>query len=194
MAHPKPIIHGSLNPSSILLDRNLVPRITGFRLSGPKDETRVGSDIRAFGLLVLFLLTGRNWDGLVDETTLGDATALVRVLDMTAGQWPLGLAQRVAGLALRCISMDQGPNMNRKGGSLVMEELEELRRKAEDLVEKKGCDEEVGVTDGGEHEHESSDVPSVFLCPIFQVRYHFSCMTSFDFELGCDNYSNPSFV
>lgn len=151
----------------------MVPKITCFGLSQAKDEFHVGSDIRDFGLLVLCLLTGRNWDGLVDETTLSDDAALVRVLDTKAGQWPLGLAQRVAGLALRCISMKVGPNMDMRFGSLVMEELEELRREAEDFVEKGECEVDVTVSDEGEHGQDSSDAPSVFLCPIVQVRYHF---------------------
>lgn len=150
-----------------------MPKITGFGLSQPRDEFHVGSDLRAFGLLVLYLLTGRYWDGLVDETTLGNSAALVRVLDTTAGQWPLGLAQRFAGLALRCMSMDQGPNMDMRIGRLVMEEVEGLRKEGEALVDNGGCEVEVMVSDGGEHRQDSSDVPSVFLCPIFQVRYHF---------------------
>lgn len=112
------------------------------------------------------MLTGRNWVGLVEETVLSDKAALVRVLDDTAGQWPLGLAQKIAGLALRCLSNEQGPDSDMKVGTL-MEELEEMRKEAEGLVEKGGRE---VVRDGGDQEQESSGLPNVFLCPIFQVR------------------------
>ncbi|XP_048334445.2 putative U-box domain-containing protein 50 [Ziziphus jujuba] len=180
LAHPKPIVHGSLDPSNILLDRNLVAKISGFGLAQSKGECHVGSDIRAFGVLLLYLLTGRNWDGLVEDMMLSDKAALVRVLDDTAGQWSLDLAQRLSGLALRCLSINQGSDSDVKVGTL-MEELEEMRKEAEGLVEKAGR--EVVVSGGVEQrEQESSDVPSVFLCPIFQEVMENPCVAADGFS------------
>ncbi|XP_062100465.1 putative U-box domain-containing protein 50 [Humulus lupulus] len=160
MAQPKPIIHAHLTASNILLDRNLIAKIGGFGLAQAHDETHIGSDIHAFGLLLLQLLTGRNWAGLVDEAMFVDKAALVQVLDETSGAWPLDLVERLALLAFRCLGSSVGPT-NLKV-EVLMEELEELRKKGDELVDRRGGE---IMSDGG---HESSEVPYVFLCPIYK--------------------------
>lgn len=163
-AQPRPIIHSNLTPSSVLLDRNLVAKITGV---GP-NECSFESDIKALGLLILHLLTGRNWAGLVEEAMTMDKEALGGVLDEMAGQWPLDVAKRLAGLAMRCMGTNHGPEPNEELSiAKVMEELNEIRQEADGVVARGG---ERATIGGGVEREDSTDVPSVFLCPILQVR------------------------
>ena len=174
MAKPRPIVHGQLRLSNILLDRNLVAKISGFGLSPRGDEHSIRSDIRAFAVLLMHLLTGRNWAGLVEAMTM-DRTGLVRDLDEMAGQWPLDLAERLADLALRCLSSNRGPNTDLRLAT-VMDELNALRSKANELVASGEC--EVAIDKGSDVASNRAvdgedliDVPSFFLCPIFQVCF-----------------------
>ncbi|KAH7520442.1 hypothetical protein FEM48_Zijuj08G0144400 [Ziziphus jujuba var. spinosa] len=166
---PRPIVHGHLTLSNILLDRNLVAKISSFGLTQRCDEHSVQSDIRAFGVLIMHLLTGRNWTGLVEAMTM-DRAAVIRDLDGMAGQWPLYLAERLAGLALRCLSSNRGPNSDLNMAT-VMEELNELKNKADqEVVAWEGSKAEID-RDGDSsiaREDSSKDVPSFLLCPIFQ--------------------------
>lgn len=174
MARPKPIVHGHLRLSNILLDRNLVAKISGFGLNRNGDEQSVRSDIRAFGVLLMHLLTGRNWAGLVEAMAM-DRPSLVRDLDEMAGSWPLDLAERLAGLALKCLSSNRGPNTDLRLAT-VMEELSDLRERAADVVAKGECEALVvggsvaAAIDRAIGEDHLMDVPTCFLCPIFQVR------------------------
>ncbi|KAF7829278.1 putative U-box domain-containing protein 50 [Senna tora] len=170
-AQPKGLIHGHLTPSSVLLDRNLVAKIKDI---GP-NECSYESDIRALGVLILHLLTGRNWMGVLEEAMTMDREALVGVVDGMGGEWPLDVAQKLAGLAIRCMGKTHGPEPNIR---TVMEELNEIRREGEDVVV---------VTREGEivNGEGSSDVPSVFLCPILQevMRNPHVAADGFSYEL-----------
>ncbi|XP_028802777.1 LOW QUALITY PROTEIN: putative U-box domain-containing protein 50 [Neltuma alba] len=159
-AQPKPFIHGHLTPSSILLDRNLVAKIKGFG----SNEGNPQSDVRAFGVLIMHLLTGRNWVGLVEEEMkMGES--LMKVLDETAGPWQLNVAQKLADLALKCMGFPNGPKP-KEGLSIgnVMLELNEIRREAND----EGARGDTTRFSGGVDKEELMDVPNVFLCPILQ--------------------------
>lgn len=162
------VVHCHLSPAHILLDRNLVAKITGFGLQECDDdkECNVESDLRALGVLLMQLLTGRNWAGPVDEPmAVGmDRETLVNILDDMAGQWPLDLAKELVGLAMICMSVKSNPNPN-LSIARVLEELNKIRRKGDEIVAK----EDRKVIIGGCIDREgSSDVPSVFLCPILQ--------------------------
>lgn len=170
LAQPRPIVHGHLTASNILLDHNLVAKISGFGLDQCPDEAHIRSDVKAFGLLLMQLLTGSNWAGLVDEAMLIDEEAFVRVLDETAGEWPSDVVKGLAMLAFRCLTLTrngEGETRTEMRVEMLMEEVEELRKKADELVERR----RVEVTsEEVEHRQDSNEVPSVFLCPIFQVR------------------------
>ncbi|KAL2550608.1 Non-specific serine/threonine protein kinase [Forsythia ovata] len=63
---PMPLIHGNLNPSNIILDRNNVAKVYGLKPPWLYDNSNRKSDIQAFGNLVLQLLIGRNWGPPMD--------------------------------------------------------------------------------------------------------------------------------
>ncbi|KAJ4964210.1 hypothetical protein NE237_024149 [Protea cynaroides] len=159
---PRPIKHGEFNLSNVLLDQNLVAKITVSQLSECLDESELRSDIYAFGVVMLQLLTGREEDdGLVEEVRRAmEGGALNRILDATDGEWPLDLATEFARIALRCAS-----NMELTM-STVMKEVEDVRRKAAELRGKKGFE---MVAVGSKHcEEDDGDVPSSFFCPILR--------------------------
>ena len=110
----------------------------------------------------MHLLTGRNWAGLVEEVMTVDGEALASVLDEMAGQWPMDLAKELAGLAFRCMSNSE------LSIAKVLEELNEIRRKGDEIVGREGRKAIIG---GCIDREGSSDVPSVFLCPILQVGF-----------------------
>ncbi|GAU23317.1 hypothetical protein TSUD_237710 [Trifolium subterraneum] len=163
----RPILHCHLNPAHVLLDRNLVAKITGFGLQDCDDkECNVESDLRNIGILLMQLLTGRDWAGPIEEpmTMDMDRETLVNVLDDMAGQWPLDLAKEIVSLAMICMSVKSKPSLNLSIGR-VLEELNKIRRKGDEIVAR----EDRKVIIGGCIDREgSSDVPSVFLCPILQ--------------------------
>jgi len=119
---PRPIIHCHISPSNILLDNNLVSKI---KLFGPHEcnkECNVGSDVKAIGVLLLHLLTGRgNWVTM-------DMEAL---FDEVGEEWPLDVARELLSLAMRCMSMNCESN-EEMSITRIMEELKEIKRK--------GCD------------------------------------------------------
>ncbi|CAL0311845.1 unnamed protein product [Lupinus luteus] len=163
----RPAIHCHLTPSNVLLDRNLVAKITGFGLHECHDEEcNIESDIRAVGILLIHLLTGRNWAGLVYSPMTVDLSreAVVSVLDEMAGQWPLDLTEELVGLAMRCVSIKRKPK-SELSFARVIEELNEIRRKGDEIVAREGRRVIIG---GGIDREGPADVPAVFLCPILQ--------------------------
>ncbi|KAF8091195.1 hypothetical protein N665_0451s0008 [Sinapis alba] len=158
---PKPIIHGRLTPSKILLDRNLVPKITGFGLVMHQTDTK--PDVTAFGVLLLHLLTGRNWPGLLKAMSMNQASIL-RDLDQTAGKWPLELAKEFGRLAVKCSSVNRGGNMDFTTKE-IMKELGKIMEKANEFRITGGYEE---ATNANINEADPNDIPSVFICPILQ--------------------------
>ncbi|CAK8537138.1 unnamed protein product [Lathyrus sativus] len=162
------VIHCHLSPAHVLLDRNLVAKITGFGLQecNNDNECNVESDLRVVGVLLMQLLTGRIWDGPIEElmTMDMDRETLVNILDDMAGQWPLDLAKELVNLAMICMTMNSKPNQNLTIAK-VIEELNKIRRKGDEIVAKE--DRKITITGCIDREG-SSDVPSVFLCPIQQ--------------------------
>ncbi|XP_010484349.1 PREDICTED: putative U-box domain-containing protein 50 [Camelina sativa] len=160
---PKPVVHGRLTPSKILLDRNLVPKIAGFGLTMHSDQSDPKPDVMAFGVLLLHLLTGRNWPGLLKAMSMNQ-TSILRDLDQTAGKWPLELAKEFGALAVKCSSVNRGGNMDFSTKE-IMEELSKIRAKADELKITGGYEE---ATNSNMDEGDPNDIPSVFMCPILQ--------------------------
>ncbi|XAR73496.1 Non-specific serine/threonine protein kinase [Bertholletia excelsa] len=161
-AHPRPIAHGNLNPSKILLDHHLVAKIHGFKADCCQDQFDKHSDMRAFGNIVLQLLTGRNWAGLVEEEIVTDRAALVEVLDDLAGGWPVDIAVELAEIAMRCLSFNKGSDTELSMAT-VKRDINKVGKKADDLVANGECEAAINVDT-----EDSIDVPRVFRCPIFQ--------------------------
>lgn len=162
---PRPIVHGHLTTSNILLDRDLVAKISGFGLRQHHDHYDIRLDIRAFGVLLMHILTGRNWAGLIEDATVEDQAALIQVLDEKAGKWPSDLAKELAKISMKCMLLCRGANPDLQIAT-VMEELHELKKKADELWARGGFE---VVSNENVHSEDSNEAPSVFLCPIFQV-------------------------
>ncbi|KAI3798766.1 hypothetical protein L1987_34045 [Smallanthus sonchifolius] len=164
LAKPRLMVHGNLNLTSILLDRNNVAKLHGFRLDYSYNESDITSDIQNFGSLVLQLLTGRNWCGSVDE-----------VLDNTVGDWPLEVAIEIARIGTRC-SCRQGEDDVYEGMMMVMKDMEQVRKMVDDLTADVGC----LVND------EDFEIPSFFFCPILQdvMKDPHIASDGFSYELG----------
>jgi serine/threonine protein kinase len=141
-AKPHSIVHGDLKPSNILLYANFVSKLSDFgicRMLLPDAsfafidpeflETGVltlKSDVYSFGIILLQLLTGRQPFLISNEVKNAlDAGNLKTLLDPSAGDWPIALAQNLAKLTLRCCdrNRENRPDL----GSDVWKVLEPMR-------------------------------------------------------------------
>ncbi|GBG70803.1 hypothetical protein CBR_g8103 [Chara braunii] len=91
------------------------------------------TDIFAFGITMLEMLTGKFWDALelVQDAIGKDDATFQRVLDGSAGCWDVRLAREVAELALNCASLNRHnrPSMMGSHGA-ILPILEGIARKA----------------------------------------------------------------
>ncbi|CAN4126786.1 unnamed protein product [Withania somnifera] len=162
-AKPRPVAHGNLNPSRILLDRNNVAKIHGVRTPLSCDKSDIRSDVRAYGNLVLQILTGRNWAGLVEEAIMMDQSKLIEVLDPMAGEWPLDIALELGRIGIKCLSIHEDKELNMTS---LARELEKVKKLADEIVANGER-----VVANGRHldgNDDSEELPNFFLCPIFQ--------------------------
>ncbi|CAK7331562.1 unnamed protein product [Dovyalis caffra] len=173
---PEKIIHGDLKPQNILLNSELSCKICEFGIcrlvtedslycpsfhsTEPKGSfpytdpefPRIGvltpkSDIYAFGVIILQLLTGKPPVGLIGEVRRTISYGkLASILDPSAGEWPMFVARRLVDLSLQfCeLSSRDRPDLT----PTLVRELEQL------------------------HVSEERPVPSFFLCPILQEIMH----------------------
>ncbi|XP_042979885.1 U-box domain-containing protein 33-like isoform X5 [Carya illinoinensis] len=155
---PHSIVHGDLKPSNILLDANLVSKLSDFgicrmlchdqcsnnnttlcHITVPKGtpgyvdpefletgKLTIKSDVYSFGIILLQLLTNHSAISIANEVKNALGTmSLQAVLDPSAGDWPIVVAQSLAKLALWCC--DRNQENRPKLGSDVLEKLESMR-------------------------------------------------------------------
>lgn len=173
-------VHGNLKPSNILLDANFVTKISDFGISNlmPQNENHLGlhtnnpenlcymdpesleygeltteSDVYSFGVVLLRLLTARPATGVVRDVRCAlERGNLESILDMSAGDWPLGQAKKLVRLALKCCEKDSMDRSDLESEVLaVLEPMREL------------CTTTSSVDSGSQRK-----IPSPFVCPIFQ--------------------------
>ncbi|KAF8780633.1 hypothetical protein HU200_001235 [Digitaria exilis] len=122
---PNAIIHADLKLTNILLDAGDVSRLGDFGTAravhvkpleeetivrrtipmGTIGELTTESDVYAFGVVIMQLLTGM--DGIKIAEKVRGAAKMQSVLDTSAGPWPVVEAERLLKLALRCCSMER---------------------------------------------------------------------------------------
>ncbi|XP_059312636.1 U-box domain-containing protein 33-like isoform X2 [Lycium ferocissimum] len=183
------VIHGDLKPSNILLDANFVSKLSDFGIcrviseeDSSENSTTLGyrtdtdpkgtfaymdpefleigeltpkSDVYSFGIILLRLLTGRSALGIKNEIQYAlDKGNLKNLLDPTAGDWPFVQAKQLAHLAMSCC--EKNSRCRPELSSEVWKVLEPMRASC-------GASSSFRM---GSNEH--CDIPSYFICPIFQ--------------------------
>lgn len=146
---PQMMVHGRLNLENILVDTNFHCKLAdyGLLMENAKDRPTFGSgllahnsDMHSFGTVILQLLTGKQPGlGLATEVRCAISWGkLSSILDPTAGEWPMEVAQRLAEFGLECSG--DGPELTPE----KVRELEQL------------------------HLIRVRQAPSFFLCPILK--------------------------
>ncbi|XP_010523754.1 PREDICTED: U-box domain-containing protein 33 isoform X2 [Tarenaya hassleriana] len=175
------VAHGDLKPANILLDPNLVSKLSDFgtcsllcrngRTSASTDvkgtfayldpetcnngELTPKSDVYSFGIILLRLLTGRPALRITNEVKYAlESGKLSSLLDPLAGDWPFVQAEQLARLALRCCETvsENRPDL----GTEVWRILEPMRASS-------------GSSSfhlGPNNHHQIA--PPYFICPVFQ--------------------------
>ncbi|XP_057417039.1 U-box domain-containing protein 34 isoform X2 [Lotus japonicus] len=179
---PEPVVHRDLKPGNILLDRNYVSKISDVGLAKllfevvPDNITeyresvlagtihymdpeyqrtgtvRPKSDVYAFGVITLQLITARHARGLI--LTVEDAItngSFRDILDKSAGDWPLDETLELAQIGLKCTAL-----RCRDRPELDTEVLPLLKR----LSDMANASEKMGRS--------STCTPSQYYCPILQ--------------------------
>ncbi|KAF9616988.1 hypothetical protein IFM89_033058 [Coptis chinensis] len=179
---PEPIVHTDLKPGNILLDRNFVTKIgdvglakfmsdvvpdsvTEYRdsvLAGTvyymdPEYHRTGtirpkSDVYAFGVILLQLLTARHPKGLISavENAISSGS-FADILDKSISDWPLAESEELAGIALKCSKLRCRDRPDLEFEVLPM--LKRLKSRA----------------DSGFHlQKDSIYAPNNYFCPILQ--------------------------
>ncbi|CAN6284022.1 unnamed protein product [Urochloa humidicola] len=160
---PHPVVHGDLKPGNILLDANLLSKVSDFGISRLLLESNVtGSDAHFTSQpMGTPAYMDPEFFGTGELTTQSDTYSFgVTILRLLTGEWPLVLAEQLARIGLQCseLSRQKRPDLQRDVWSLIepmiMEAPAPLSQSFRSMFS------------------ESSRViatPSSFLCPISQV-------------------------
>lgn len=180
---PEPIVHRDLKPGNILLNRNYVSKIADVGLAklvtdvAPDNVTmyrhsvlagtlhyidpeyhrtgtiRPKSDLYAFGITILQLLTARQPSGLVHavENAVKNGT-LTEMLDKSVTDWPLAETEELARIGLKCAEFRCRDRPDLK--SEVIPILKRLVETANSKIKK---------------EKSNLRAPSHYFCPILRV-------------------------
>ncbi|OAP08063.1 hypothetical protein AXX17_AT2G14770 [Arabidopsis thaliana] len=179
---PEPIVHRDLKPGNILLNRNYVSKIADVGLAklvtdvAPDNVTmyrnsvlagtlhyidpeyhrtgtiRPKSDLYAFGIIILQLLTARNPSGIVPavENAVKKGT-LTEMLDKSVTDWPLAETEELARIGLKCAEFRCRDRPDLK--SEVIPVLKRLVETANSKIKKEGS---------------NLRAPSHYFCPILR--------------------------
>lgn len=187
------IARGNLSLTNILLDANLVSKISDLGTSNfqdgqntcAKNHTEASiyqdpdcfsgsytteSDVYSFGIVLLQLLTARLTSSVVRDVRCAmEVGKISTVLDYSAGDWPLEQVKQLASLALRCC---EEKRLNRPDlAAEVWPVIEPMR----DLHTLSCLDSSSSCLDSNVQRR----IPSCFVCPIYQVMigcYFENCM------------------
>ncbi|XP_047075350.1 U-box domain-containing protein 70-like [Lolium rigidum] len=178
---PDPVIHGDLKPANILLDANLVSKLSDFGIPHLLNQSNSNStkhpvetsvymdpeflatwkmttrsDVYSFGIVVLRLLTGRSPVGIIkivkDAMDQGDLNSIV---DTSAGEWPYVQIHQLAELALSCTELSRTCRPDLSGQ--LWTAVEAMR----DVAASSSLSSPSSVRD-------ENNIPSYFICPISQ--------------------------
>ncbi|KAJ4807310.1 U-box domain-containing protein kinase family protein [Rhynchospora pubera] len=143
--NPNPIVHGDLKPGKILLDANMVSKLTDF---GNKN-TFVYHIEHPRGT---FAYVDPEFPTDVEDAIKGDSLHLI--IDDSAGKWPFVQAVQLANLGLRCAQIHRRKRANLESEWKLLESL----MKAASL----------SVSPRFKSQLDDKGIPSYFICPIFQ--------------------------
>ncbi|KAL7107394.1 hypothetical protein ACP275_06G051500 [Erythranthe tilingii] len=181
-AKPKGIVHRDLKPANILLDINNVSKIGDVGLSTVvnKDSISVSSlvgtlsyidpeyqrtgvvapesDVYAFGMVVLQLITGKPAIALTHKVEMAVANdRLTELLDKKGGDWPIEETKCLALMALKCTELRRIDRPEMKGEVLpVLERLKDFAEKTRNVA--------------------LVSAPKQFICPISNVVMSDPCV------------------
>ncbi|KAJ4745530.1 U-box domain-containing protein kinase family protein [Rhynchospora pubera] len=192
--NPNPVVHGDLTLANILLDGNLVCKLSDFGISRLLTETNtntlvyrtkylrgtfaymdpefltsgeitIKSDVYSFGIIVLQLLTRKPPTNIVaDVEDAIETDSLHLIIDKSAGEWPFVQAKQLVSLGLRCAQMHRRKRPN----------LESEWKLVQSLMQAAS----LSVSPSYKSQLDDKGIPSYFMCPIFQEVMKDPCIAA----------------